>query len=106
MTAGQIKILVAPKSITSEGIANRNTSEEQTGIDVAIIAKTDRSNANVDELMEVAHEIQTHVMSNEPYGGFDWVPPIENDPIYDREQLDKSLFLSVTTYNFQTDRTF
>lgn len=106
MTTGEIKVLVAPKSLNSEGLANRNTSEETTGIDVAVLGKTDRAQSSVDDLMEVAYEVQTHVLSNESYGGFDWKPPVENDPIYDRDQLDKGLFISVTTLNFQTDRTF
>ena len=103
LKAGEVDVLVAPKSLRSNGLLNRETSEEFTGIDVGVVAKFDGTVEKFDELMDLAYEIQTHVIA-QFFSKFN--APMTNDPIYDRENYERKEFLSITNFEFDSDRTF
>jgi len=105
-------IIVTPRSQDGGGLFNRVTTDERTGVDVSYVAKLTnpdvRKEWKSDELnarLANVYQLQTYILKTKKFGGYLVEPEFDNDPIYDRKLLEsKRVFLSVTTFTFETRR--
>ena len=93
---GTMHVTVAP-SATVESLADRSTTEEDCGIDVAIQVKPAATdNATLDGLMELVAEVKSFLRKRSPTGTYAEWDETKNEPIYDVAALrTKGLFVSL-----------